>query len=261
MSRYIRFQVLQIILIILKTQLFDTYRYYLTGITTPGQSWSMKRSHHTLQFCSVCNILICRCMQKHIQHNKDEQTQFFRKIYLSFYSKGFERVTKGFMCERWVWDWTELQHIDPPTLLATAAFLSRSPGLLSWGPGGLGAQPLLGHGSHSSIFSKWLPVAPRLYNYLTPTNFLWRHISHSVQPIDSPDIFDRMHLLFTQVHLSSDSPAGSEVNILHAVRSTHKHDHVYIRLKGTFWVAVNLYMIIPLNSSQYSYNIWNHDCI
>ena len=27
-------------------------------------------------------------------------TQFFRKIYLSLYSKGFERVTKGIMCER-----------------------------------------------------------------------------------------------------------------------------------------------------------------
>ena len=39
----------------------------------------------------MCNILICRCMQKHIQHNKDERTQFFRKIYLSIYLKGFER--------------------------------------------------------------------------------------------------------------------------------------------------------------------------
>ena len=53
-------------------------------------------------------------MQKCIQHNKDERTQFFRKIYLSLYLKGFERVTKGIICERWVGDWTELQHIDPP---------------------------------------------------------------------------------------------------------------------------------------------------
>ena len=62
----------------------------------------------------ICNILICRCMQKYIQHNKDERTQFFRKIYLSLYSKGFERVTKNIICERWVGDRTELQHIDPP---------------------------------------------------------------------------------------------------------------------------------------------------
>ena len=31
----------------------------------------------------------------------------------------------------------------------------------------------------------------------------------------NPDIFDRIHLLFTQVHFSSDSSAGSEVNMLH----------------------------------------------
>ena len=31
----------------------------------------------------------------------------------------------------------------------------------------------------------------------------------------SPDIFDRMHLLFTQVHFSSNSLAGLEVNMLH----------------------------------------------
>ena len=86
---------------------------------------------------ALCNILKCRCMQKHIQHNKDERTQFFWKIYLSLYSKGFEMVTKGIICERWVGDWTELQHIDLRTLLTTAAFLSRSPGLLNRGPGGL----------------------------------------------------------------------------------------------------------------------------
>ena len=55
-------------------------------------------------------------MQKHIQHNNDEPTQFFRKIYYSLYLKGFERVTKGIICERWVGDWTEQQHIDPAQL-------------------------------------------------------------------------------------------------------------------------------------------------
>ena len=42
-------------------------------------------------------------MQKHIQHSKDEWTHFFRKIYLSLYSKGFERVTKGFTV--WEMSW------------------------------------------------------------------------------------------------------------------------------------------------------------
>ena len=103
-----------------------------------------------------CNILICRCMQKHIQHNKDERTQFFRKIYLSLYLKGFERVTKGIkgiICERLVGDWTELQHIDPWTLLATAAFLSCSPGLLNRGPGGPASARTLFSFQH--LLSNW----------------------------------------------------------------------------------------------------------
>ena len=33
----------------------------------------------------------------------------------------------------------------------------------------------------------------------------------------SPDIFNRMHLLFTQVHFLFDRSAGSEVNMLHNI--------------------------------------------
>ena len=89
--------------------------------------------------------------------------------------------------------------------------------LLSCSTGGLGAQPQLGHGSHSSIFS------PTDLNFLSPglyNNSFERHICTQFNPSTvkvipwSPDIFDRMHLLFTQVHFSSDSPAGSEVNML-----------------------------------------------
>ena len=128
-------------------------------------------------------------MQKHIQH-KDERTQFFRKIYLSFYWKGFEKVMKGFV---WEVSWRRNKdcNILTPTLLAIAAFLSHSPGLLNWGPVGPASA---GSGSHSSTATSdfklwspthWLPVAPGLYNCLTPTCFLWRHNSHSIQPVDS----------------------------------------------------------------------------
>ena len=106
-----------------------------------------------------CNILICRCMQKHIQHNKDQRTQFFRKIYLSLYLKRFERVTKGNICKRWVGDWTELLHIDPPNLLAIIAFLSRALELLNRGPGGLASAGTWFTFQH--LYSNWseLPVA------------------------------------------------------------------------------------------------------
>ena len=77
----------------------------------------------------------------------------------------FERV----VCERWVGDWTKLQDIAPPTptFLAITRFLSPSPGLLNRG---LGAKPLLGHGSHSSIFSS------TDLNFLSPELYIiiWR---------------------------------------------------------------------------------------
>ena len=75
--------------------------------------------------------------------------------------------------------------------MAIAAFLFRSPGLLNRGPGGPAPA---GSGFHSSNWntdfklwspSNWLPVAPGLYIYLPPTYFLWRHNSHSIQPVDS----------------------------------------------------------------------------
>ena len=73
-------------------------------------------------------------MQKHSQHNKDKRAQFFRKIYLSLYSKG---LRKGLSVRGELETEQRLQHTNPPALLAIAAFLSRSAGLLNRGPGGL----------------------------------------------------------------------------------------------------------------------------
>ena len=118
-------------------------------------------------------------MQKHIQHNKDEQTQFFRKIYLPLYSKGFERVTKGFTVWEGVGDWTELQHKYHPQLFRLSQPFF--PVLLGCSTGGLGDlayartwfsfQHLL-----SNSFELWtptasLPVLPRFYHCFTPTQF------------------------------------------------------------------------------------------
>ena len=107
-------------------------------------------------------IHICQCMQN---HNDDT-------IKMSGHSS-LEKYTSHFI-ERVVYEKeleTEqgLQHIDPPTLLAITAFLSRSPGLLN-----RGAQPLLGHVSHSSIFSPTNLnfLSPGSYNNLMPTYFL-----------------------------------------------------------------------------------------
>ena len=132
-------------------------------------------------------------MQKHIQHNKDERTQFLRKIYLSLYWKG---------CV-WEVSWKPNRTATywPPLFWLSQPFF---PILLGCSTGGLGAQPLQGHSSHSSIFlSNWSEL-PGLYNNLTPTYFLqvsqFALNSTSRQSRSPPEIFDRMHLLFTQVH-------------------------------------------------------------
>ena len=144
-------------------------------------------------------------MQKHIQHNKDERKQFFRKIYLSLL---FERVRKGY--ERyylWEVSWrlnrTATYWLPPKLFWLQQHFF---PVLLGCSTGCLGTQPLLGHGSHSSIFypTHLNFLSPGLYNNLTSIYFLrasqFALNSNLQQSRLSPDIFNRMHLLVTQVH-------------------------------------------------------------
>ena len=80
------------------------------------------------------------------------------------------------------------------------------PILLGCSTRGQWVQPLLGHDSHSSIFSPTDLnfLSPGLYNNLMPTYFLrasqFALNSTPWQSRSPPDIFNRMHLLFTQVH-------------------------------------------------------------
>ena len=105
------------------------------------------------------------------RHNKDEWTQFFRKIYLSLYSKGFERVTKSFTV--WEVSWRlnrSATYWPPPTPLAITAFLSRSPGLLNRGPGSPASETWFSFQHRLSNWSE-LPVAPGyIIIWRTPTS-------------------------------------------------------------------------------------------
>ena len=169
----------------------------------------LTKSNYIIKY--YCCILICRCMQKHIQHNNDEQTQFFRKIYLSLYWKGC--VWEG------VGDWTKTATYCPPQLFRPwrCVFLV----LLGCSTGGLGAQPLCRElvltarsGTLTSNFELQLLdflSHPGYIIVLRPLNSTRR------QSRLSPDLFDRMHLLFTPVHFSFDSLAGSEVNMQHYI--------------------------------------------
>ena len=152
-------------------------------------------------------------MQKHSQYNKDER-------------KGYERVTKELSCERWAGDWTKTATYWPPSSSSYSRI--SFPFLLAAQVGAWGLSlcwdlvltPWTGTlTSLSDLQLIWTSCRTGLYNHLTPTCFLWASHLHPIQPIDSqgypPDIFDWMHLLFTQVHFSSDSSTGSEVNMLH----------------------------------------------
>ena len=134
----------------------------------------------------------------------DACRNIFNTIRTSEHSS-LEKYTSHFiervLCERELETEQRLQYIDPPQLfwLSQPFFLV----LLGRSTWSLGAHPLLGHGSHSSIFS---PTdmnfqSPGLYNNLTHTYFLrasqFTLNSTLRQSRLSTDIFDRMHLLFT----------------------------------------------------------------
>ena len=110
-------------------------------------------------------------------------TQFFRKIYLSLYLKGFERVTKGFYCVR-----GELEAEQNCNILTPHSYGHNSVSFpFSWS-----AQPeawspaSLRHVPHSSIFSP-TSCAPSYIIIWRPLFFLLAsQFSHSIQPVHGP---------------------------------------------------------------------------
>ena len=103
-------------------------------------------------------------------------------------------LSKG-LCVRGSWRPNQ----DCNILTAQLFWLSKPffPVVLGCSTGDLVAKPLLGHGSHSSIFSPTDSnfLCTELYYCFTPTLNSNRRQSRL-----SPDILDRMHLLFTLVH-------------------------------------------------------------
>ena len=112
------------------------------------------------------------------------------------------------MCERWVGDWTDCNIFTPSSsVFSSTSFsfcwlLNRG----SWGPSLLWELVL----TTASYLQLTQPVCGTgLYNCLSSTCFLWASLLHPIQTHPQsrlyPDILDRKHLLFTQVHLLFDS--------------------------------------------------------
>ena len=156
-------------------------------------------------------------MRKHSQHNNDERTRFFRKIYLShFIPNGCERVTKG-ICVRGELETEQTATYWPPVPLSLAALLSRSAGLLnrgSWGPIALCWVLVLSTASFLQLTvsnSLKLSVAPGYIIVWHPPASCERRICTQFNPSTVKVI---------PWYLRQDVPvpwltAGSKVNMLH----------------------------------------------
>ena len=135
-----------------------------------------------------------------------------------FIWKGSKVLLKVLLGERWVGDWRELQHIehhfyDHNSISFPFSWAAQPE---AWGPSLSGTwssfQHLLSNSSELQLINRgsWGPLllgAGSLYSILSPTNsnFLCTEFyAHSIQPVDSQgypfDTFDRIHLLFTQMH-------------------------------------------------------------
>ena len=130
-------------------------------------------------------------MQKHSQHNKDERTQFFRKIYLSLYSKGLWKDYERVIVWEASWRLNKDCNTLTPTPLAIAAFLSHSPGLLNRRPGGPALRSLVLTARTRTLTSNsdlqliiFLSNPGYISNWHPPAS-CERHNSHSILPVDS----------------------------------------------------------------------------
>ena len=164
----------------------------------------------------------CRNLVNTIMTN---ETQFFRKIYLSLYSKWYESITKGLCVNGEL-----VTELSCNILTPSSSGYNSTSFSFSWDAkqGTLRDQPLLGPDSHSSNCNHWLqtlfsnllelPVVPDYIFVCRPpasVSVASALNSTRLQSRLSPYIFDRMHLLFTMVNFLFDSSAGSEVNMLH----------------------------------------------
>ena len=157
-------------------------------------------------------------------HDHSTYTYTYRNIFNTIRTSedtSLEKYTSHFIervvCERELETEQRLQYIDPKTLLAITAFLSHSPGLLNWGPGGPALcwelVPTAQSGtltSSSELQLIWTSCHCGYIIVLCPLNSTWR------QSRPSPDLLISLTGCTCNLHRCIsyfDSLAGSEVNI------------------------------------------------
>ena len=149
-----------------------------------------------------CNVDACRNMFNTI---KTSGRSSLEKYTSHFIRKGLKGLRKVLLCERWVGDWTEMQHFDPHSSghssISFPFSWAAQPGV--WGPSlcwdivliPAYSLQLIWTSCHRGYIIIWPPPTSCERHICTQFNL------STVKFIPwSPDIFDRMHLLFTQVH-------------------------------------------------------------
>ena len=188
-----------------------------------------------------------------------------------------EKYTSHFI-ERFVYEReleTEqrLQHIDPRNSSGYHSFSFP----FSWAaqPGGLGAQPLLGHGSHSSIFSPTPTdlnfLSPGLYNNLTPTYFLRASQfalnstpRQSRSPLISLYLWPDAPVIYTGAFLLLAAWPGwrSICNNCH-YSQVNSWSGVIIPVYRSNWSVIWLEYLMPYNCELFTLRIvtWSYNCL
>ena len=142
------------------------------------------------------------------------------KYTFHFIWKGSKGLLKVLLCERWVGDWTELQHIDPHSYRHNSVSFpfcwAAQPG--SWGPSLSGTWS-----SSQHLLSNWVEfLSPGLYNNLTSTYF--QRASQFCTQFNPSTVKVAPDLLISSTGCTCylcwcityfDSLAWSEVNIQH----------------------------------------------
>ena len=176
-------------------------------------------------------------MQKHSQHNNDEQTPFFRKIYLSqFYSKWLQ---KGYV---WEVSWRQ-QNCN--ILTPSCSGYSSTSFSFSWAaqPGALrAASPQSGAGSHAGILSPKpgfqlpeIPVAPGYIIVCCPPASCGLHICTQLNPStvkvipwclqpDAPVIYTGAFLIWQLGRVGGQY--ATDLQIMRLINYLHLYQHI-----------------------------------
>ena len=138
----------------------------------------------------------CRNIFNTIRTSEDTSLE---KYTTHFIWKGSKGLLKVLQCERWVGDWTELQHIDPYSYGHNSVSFP-----FSWGcsTGGLGPSLSRTWSSFQHLLSNWLELQMLNRGSWGPPLLGARSLYSILPPTDSNVLCIELHYCFTSTQLN-----------------------------------------------------------